>query len=401
MRHRDLSPSVHPTAYVAPSAVLVGDVRVGPGARILHGAVLTAEDGLVTVGEDTVVMEHALVRGRERHPAEVGSAVMIGPNAHVNGSSIADEVFVATGASLFPGSRIGAGAEIRINAVVQVNTVLPAGAVVPIGWIAVGDPAAILSPERHDEIWAVQRELDFGGTVYGVGPDVSMRELMRRQSTYYGEHRHDVDLTEEVREKRPVRELSDPEMTRSMTAPDPGAVVLSDGVVTLRCLTRDDVAAHVAGEDEDQVRWLNEGHRSEPSRVETWIAQNQHEWRTGGPRRHLGIRDAETDALVGNVEAHLAMPGLEPGEVNVSYAVFPAWRGRGVAARAVRLLCDWVETLPDARTAVIRVDAENPHSHGVAVAAGFARAAPMTPPADALVRYEKPLSGAHRASIGS
>ncbi|MDR6611506.1 gamma carbonic anhydrase family protein [Leifsonia sp. 1010] len=192
IRHRGIEPSIHATAYVAPSAVLVGDVRVGAGARILHGAVLSAEDGEVTVGEDTVVMEHAVIRGRSGHPARVGAAVMVGPHAHVNGSTVGDEAFIATGASLFPGCRVGTGAEVRINGVVQVNTTLEPGAVVPIGWIAVGSPASILPPERHDEIWAIQRELDFAGTVYGTGPDVSMRELMRRQSEFYGSHADDV-----------------------------------------------------------------------------------------------------------------------------------------------------------------------------------------------------------------
>jgi hypothetical protein len=66
--------------------------------------------------------------------------------------------------------------------------------VVPIGWIAVGDPATILPPEKHEEIWAIQRELDFPGTVYGIDRDVSMRELMRRQSDYYGAHRDDAPV---------------------------------------------------------------------------------------------------------------------------------------------------------------------------------------------------------------
>ncbi|MFI2489697.1 gamma carbonic anhydrase family protein [Promicromonospora kroppenstedtii] len=191
VRHRGLEPSVDPSAYVAPSATVVGDVRIAAGARILHGAVLTAEDGAVVIGEDTVVMENALVRGRADHPARIGSAVLVGPHAHINGSTVEDEVFVATGASLFPGSVIGAGAEVRINGVVQVNTRIAPGQVVPIGWVAVGDPATVLSPDRHEEIWAIQRELDFPGTVYGVGRDVTMRELMRRQSDFYGAHRDD------------------------------------------------------------------------------------------------------------------------------------------------------------------------------------------------------------------
>jgi carbonic anhydrase/acetyltransferase-like protein (isoleucine patch superfamily) len=196
VRHRGAQPSVDPSAYVAPTAVLSGDVRIAAGARILHGAVLTAEDGQVTIGEDAVVMENALVRGRAGHPAHIGPSVMIGPHAHVNGSVVEAEAFIATGASLFPGSRIGEGAEVRVNGVVQVNTLVPSGAVVPIGWVAVGDPATILPPERHEQIWAIQRELDFTGTVYGVGRDASMREIMRGQSTFYGAHSDDEVIDE-------------------------------------------------------------------------------------------------------------------------------------------------------------------------------------------------------------
>ncbi|HEV7949472.1 MAG TPA: gamma carbonic anhydrase family protein, partial [Glaciihabitans sp.] len=66
-----------------------------------------------------------------------------------------------------------------------------AGEVVPIGWVAVGDPAQLFSPEKHDEIWAVQKGLGFVGTVYGVPPGTSMRELMQQQSDSYGAHRDD------------------------------------------------------------------------------------------------------------------------------------------------------------------------------------------------------------------
>ena len=192
--HRGISPTVEPGAYVAPTAVLVGDVRVAAGARILHGAVLTAEDGRIEVGRTTIVMENALVRGRAAHPTIIGDCVMVGPHAHVNGSTVDDEAFIATGASLFPGSRIGHGAEVRINAVVQVNTVVAPGTVVPIGWVAVGDPAQLFAPDRHDEIWAVQRTLDFSGTVYGVERGTSMRDIMRAQSEFYGEHADDRPL---------------------------------------------------------------------------------------------------------------------------------------------------------------------------------------------------------------
>jgi carbonic anhydrase/acetyltransferase-like protein (isoleucine patch superfamily) len=191
IEHRGARPVVPGSAYVAPSAVLCGDVVLGERARVLHGAVLTAEDGEVRVGDDVVVMENALVRGRSGHPAVLGGAVLVGPHAHVNGATLEAEVFVATGASVFPGAVIGAGSELRISCVVQVNTRTAPGTVVPIGWIAVGDPAQLFPPERHDDLWEVQRTLDFPGTVYGVPRGTSMREIMARQADFYGAHLDD------------------------------------------------------------------------------------------------------------------------------------------------------------------------------------------------------------------
>ncbi|WP_246485846.1 gamma carbonic anhydrase family protein [Kribbella qitaiheensis] len=85
--HRGRRPVVPDSAYVAPSAVLCGAVVLGEGSRVLHGAVLTAENGEVHLGENSVVMENALVRGRADHPALIGDAVLVGPHAHVNGAT--------------------------------------------------------------------------------------------------------------------------------------------------------------------------------------------------------------------------------------------------------------------------------------------------------------------------
>ena len=176
---------VHPDAWVSPHAILTGQVTIGPGSRVLDLAVIHAVQGPVTIGSDVVVMEHAVLRGRAAQPLEIGDAVLIGPHSHVNGAVVEDEVFVATGASLFPGSRAGAGSELRINSVLHVGSRLAPGTVVPIGWIAAGDPAQLFPPGRHDELWAVQEPLDFPGTVYGVPRGTSMREIMRRQSAAY------------------------------------------------------------------------------------------------------------------------------------------------------------------------------------------------------------------------
>lgn len=191
IEHRGQRPEVDPDAYVAPNAVLSGAVRVAAGARVLFGAVVTAEDGVVDIGTNTVVMENALVRGRSGHPAAIGRDVLVGPQAHVNGARVGDGSFLATGVAIFPGAVIGAGSEVRIHAVVHVNTVLAPDTTVPIGWVAVGDPAEMWAPEHHDAIWERQRPLDFPQTVYGVERGTPRSELMARQSAWFAAHRDD------------------------------------------------------------------------------------------------------------------------------------------------------------------------------------------------------------------
>ena len=178
--------TIDPDASVADSALLLGDVTLGAGTRVLPYAVIDGQRGPVTIGADVVIMEYALLRGRPDHPLVIGDAVLVGPHTHLNGTRVEDEVFIATGVSMFAGSVAGHGSELRIRSVLHVNSVLPPGTVLPIGWIAAGNPAELFSPDRHDELWAVQEPLDFPGTTYGVPRGTSMREIMRRQSEAYG-----------------------------------------------------------------------------------------------------------------------------------------------------------------------------------------------------------------------
>lgn len=196
IKHRGGVPQVHPSAYVAPTAVICGAVRIGPDARVLFGAVLSAEDGEISVGARSIVMENAVIRGRARHPAVIGDNVLVGPHAHVNGARVGDGCFLATGAALFPGCVAGTGSEVRIGGIVQVNTVLPPGTMVPIGWVAVGDPAKIYPPGQHEQIWSVQESLDFPGTVYGVTRETPAAERMSRQSAWFAAHLGDRIIDE-------------------------------------------------------------------------------------------------------------------------------------------------------------------------------------------------------------
>src|SRR6266496_69556 len=104
IRHLDKAPSVHPEAYVAPTAVLSGEVRIGRGSCIMHGAVLAAEGGPVEIGAHCVIMENAVLRGTPRHPLLMGDGVLIGPHVQLTGCCLADEVFIAAGAMVLNGA---------------------------------------------------------------------------------------------------------------------------------------------------------------------------------------------------------------------------------------------------------------------------------------------------------
>ncbi|QEV99540.1 gamma carbonic anhydrase family protein [Microbacterium caowuchunii] len=194
--HLGARPRIHPDAVIAPSAVISGDVTIGAGCQVLHGAVLTAEGGPVVLGEHVIVMENALIRATSVNSVRIGSHVLVGPMASISGATIADEVFLATGVRVFNGARIGTRCEVRINAVVHLRTVLPPETIVPIAWVAVGDPVQMLSPDRHEEIWALQHDLDFPGYVFGLDretPDL-MAQLTERYGSSLARHRADRRL---------------------------------------------------------------------------------------------------------------------------------------------------------------------------------------------------------------
>jgi carbonic anhydrase/acetyltransferase-like protein (isoleucine patch superfamily) len=190
-------PRIAEAGYVAPNAVIRGDVRIGPGTTVLFGAVITDEGGSIEIGADCVIMENAVLRGTPKNPLRIGNRVLVGPHAHVTGCHVEDDCFVATGSSIFNGARLESGVEVRINGVVHVNTRVARDSVVPIGWIAVGDPAEIRPPDDHGAIWEVQQQLDFPGTVWGTDRTVPQGESTKRFARGLARHKRDRVVEEQ------------------------------------------------------------------------------------------------------------------------------------------------------------------------------------------------------------
>lgn len=175
IRHRGVGPVVDPTAWVAPNATLVGDVRVGPRARVMYGAVLDAEGSSIEIGEATVVCENAVLRATAvagtPHPVVLGDHVFVGPQTTLLGCEIGRCVYFGTGATVLQGARLGPGAVVAVGALVHANAVLPEAFFLAPMTVAVGDPVRVVSPDRVEEMTEAVRGVNFAAAAFGIDTD--------------------------------------------------------------------------------------------------------------------------------------------------------------------------------------------------------------------------------------
>src|SRR5436190_5773812 len=122
-----LAPQVDPTAYVHPTAELIGDVVVHAHASIWPGAVLRADFNRIEVGEGSAVEGNVVVRPRGRQPTAVGRDVVIGHLAHLEGVVVEDAVLIGSRSIVLEGARVRTGAMVAAGAVVLEGTDVPRG----------------------------------------------------------------------------------------------------------------------------------------------------------------------------------------------------------------------------------------------------------------------------------
>ncbi len=128
-------PRVHPDAFVAPGAVLIGDVEVGPRASLWFGVVVRGDVAPITVGAGSNLQDNVVVHCARGLPTVIGEGVTIGHGACVEGCVIEDGAVVGTGAVMLQRSRLGA------RAMLAAGSVLAEGYEVPAGHLAAGAPA--------------------------------------------------------------------------------------------------------------------------------------------------------------------------------------------------------------------------------------------------------------------
>ncbi|MDQ3153762.1 MAG: gamma carbonic anhydrase family protein [Actinomycetota bacterium] len=143
-------PTVDPSAWIAPTATLVGDVRVEVEASIWYGAVLRADFGPIIVRAGANVQDSCVLHGGADPATEVGPGATVGHLCVLHGCVIGEEALIGNGATVQDGARIGA------RALVAAGATVPPGAVVPPGQIVMGPAAQDRGPVTGSAQWWVR-----------------------------------------------------------------------------------------------------------------------------------------------------------------------------------------------------------------------------------------------------
>jgi carbonic anhydrase/acetyltransferase-like protein (isoleucine patch superfamily) len=150
-RHQDWPARLrlHPTAFVAPGATVVGEVTLGEHASVWFGTVVRGDGAPITIGAHTNLQDLTLVHVDEDAPAVVGARVTVGHRAIIHGCTIEDDCLIGMGAIVLSKARVGAGSLVGAGALVT------EGQVIPPGSLAVGAPARVLGPVKENHRAAI------------------------------------------------------------------------------------------------------------------------------------------------------------------------------------------------------------------------------------------------------
>lgn len=145
------SPAVHESAFVAPSASIIGNATLGPDSSAFYGVSVRADTAAITVGAGSNLQDNVVLHADPGFPCTVGERVSVGHAAVVHGCTVEDDCLIGMGATVLNGAVIGAGSLVAAGAVVLEGTVVP-----PRSLVA-GVPAKVrreLTDEEFDGVRA-------------------------------------------------------------------------------------------------------------------------------------------------------------------------------------------------------------------------------------------------------
>jgi carbonic anhydrase/acetyltransferase-like protein (isoleucine patch superfamily) len=125
-----IAPAIDPAAWIAPSAVLIGKVRIAAAASVWFGAVLRGDNEWIEVGAGTNIQENSVLHTDWGYPLTIGAGCTIGHKAMLHGCTIGDNSLIGMGATVLNGAVIGRDCLIAAGALITENKVIPDGSLV-------------------------------------------------------------------------------------------------------------------------------------------------------------------------------------------------------------------------------------------------------------------------------
>jgi carbonic anhydrase/acetyltransferase-like protein (isoleucine patch superfamily) len=134
------TPQVHPSAFIAPTAVLIGDVTVEADASVWYNAVVRSDFSPIVIRAGANVQDNAVLHVTPVNPTEVGAGATVGHLCMIHGATLGEECLIGNGATILDGARIGARSMVAAGALVTPGTEIPEGV------LAIGTPAKVRGP---------------------------------------------------------------------------------------------------------------------------------------------------------------------------------------------------------------------------------------------------------------
>jgi carbonic anhydrase/acetyltransferase-like protein (isoleucine patch superfamily) len=142
-------PRIHPTAFVAPTATLIGEVTVEQDASVWYGAVLRADFAPIIIRKGANVQDGSVLHAQSEMPVEIGAGATVAHLCVIHSAILGEECVIANAATVLDGARVGSRAMIAAGAVIR------AGTQIPDGVLAAGVPAVVKGPVvgTSSELW--------------------------------------------------------------------------------------------------------------------------------------------------------------------------------------------------------------------------------------------------------
>ncbi|NLY68116.1 MAG: gamma carbonic anhydrase family protein [Tissierellia bacterium] len=146
-----IKPSIHEDAFVADTACVIGDVKIGKGSSIWYGAVLRGDIENITIGEFTNIQDNSVVHTETDIPTKIGDYTVVGHGAIIHGCTIGNNCLIGMGAIILNNAKIGD------NCIIGAGALVPEGKVIPPNSLVLGVPGKIMRQVTEEEIEAIRK----------------------------------------------------------------------------------------------------------------------------------------------------------------------------------------------------------------------------------------------------